>query len=542
MSHDRAGHYGLPVMTVPSANSGHRPGNVLFITVDQWRGDSLSCVGHPLVRTPTLDALAADGVLFARHFANTAPCGPSRASLYTGMYAQNHRSILNGTPLDARFTNVALLAREAGYSPALFGYTDTSVDPRTVGPDDPRLSNYEGILPGFDPIVNDPEVYGSLVWADWLRRQGVDVPANPRELYWPIPDFPGSAEHGATWAPTHFAAEHTETAFMVSELIDWIDGRTTAEWDAEPFFVHASFIRPHPPYRNPVGYHDLYSADDVPPFVGHSSRDDEIGAHPLNAVSIPLAGVGAPVDDLDRRQLRATYHGMQTEVDDQLGRLFGHLRERGLDRNTLVVITSDHGEMGGDHWLTEKLGYWDESYHIPLIVRDPRPDADATRGLQVGEFTESVDVLPMILEWIGVPIPDQVDGRPLTRFVHAGVAPPHWRDAVFWEWAFNDPEHRFSEFLLNAPAEHCSLNVVRTDEWKYVQFAGAAEAMPPLLFDLVNDPHQLVNLADDPAHTPQVADCLRRLVRWRMQHDERTMSTYHLSESRGLLHVADPRR
>jgi arylsulfatase A-like enzyme len=329
---------------------------------------------------------------------------------------------------------------------------------------------------------------------------------------------------------------------MVDELIRWIDAHTTDEWADDPFFVHASFIRPHPPYRNPVGYHDVYSADDVAPFTGHADRADEIAAHPLAEVAIQLQGVGAPENDLDRRQLRATYHCMQREVDDQLGRLFAHLRERGLDRDTLIVLTSDHGEMGGDHWLTEKLGYWDESYHIPLIVRDPRPEADGTRGLRVGDFTESVDVLPTILEWIGVPIPDQVDGRALTEFVEKGTTPEHWRDAVFWEWSFASPEFRFGEQLLEVPAEHCSLNVVRTGRWKYVQFAADDELMPPLLFDLENDPQQLVNLAGDPSHAPHVLDALQRLVRWRMQHDERTLSTYHLSETQGLLHVADPRR
>src|SRR5690606_26370824 len=102
--------------------------------------------GHPLVRTPTFDALAARGVRFARHWANTAPCGPSRATLHTGMYAQNHRSVLNGTPLDARFTTSALEARRAGYAPILFGYTDTSPDPRGLAADDPRLRTYEGVL------------------------------------------------------------------------------------------------------------------------------------------------------------------------------------------------------------------------------------------------------------------------------------------------------------------------------------------------------------------------------------------------------------
>ena len=148
------------------------PGNVLFITVDQWRGDCLSAAGHPVVETPALDRLAASGVRFANHWANAAPCGPSRACLYTGTYLHHHRSVHNGTPLDSRFTNVALLARQAGYEPVLFGYADTSVDPRTVASDDPRLFTYEGVLPGFDPVVVNPWDEGSPAWGRWLAKPG----------------------------------------------------------------------------------------------------------------------------------------------------------------------------------------------------------------------------------------------------------------------------------------------------------------------------------------------------------------------------------
>ena len=104
--------------------------NVLLITLDQFRGDCLSAAGHPLVRTPNLDRLAASGVRLARHYSQAAPCAPGRASLYTGTYQMNHRVVANGTPLDARFDNIALMARRAGYQPALFGYTDQAVDPR----------------------------------------------------------------------------------------------------------------------------------------------------------------------------------------------------------------------------------------------------------------------------------------------------------------------------------------------------------------------------------------------------------------------------
>ena len=244
-------------------------GNVLFITVDQWRGDCLSSLDHPVVRTPTLDRLAAGGVTFTRHWANTAPCGPSRATLYTGMYVHNHRSVLNGTPLDARFTNVALEARAAGYDPVLFGYTDTTVDPRTVtDPDDPRLRTYEGVLPGFraEVLLTGEDL---SPWARWLAARGVDVPANPGELHLPIPDYPKAEEHGESWVPARYAAEHSEAAFLTDEVIAWLDRQT----GAAPWFAHVSYIRPHPPYRAPEGYHDLYDPADGPPFRRRPDRD-----------------------------------------------------------------------------------------------------------------------------------------------------------------------------------------------------------------------------------------------------------------------------
>ena len=148
--------------------------NVLLVTLDQLRGDTMGCAGHPLVRTPTLDALAADGVRFDRHYSQASPCGPGRACLYTGTYQMNNRVVGNGSPLDRRFDNVALAARRAGYEPAVFGYTDQAVDPRdTTGSDDPRLSTYEGILAGFDPVLDLS--CGNVPWLDWLAGMGVDV-------------------------------------------------------------------------------------------------------------------------------------------------------------------------------------------------------------------------------------------------------------------------------------------------------------------------------------------------------------------------------
>ncbi|MEJ7582839.1 MAG: alkaline phosphatase family protein [Acidimicrobiales bacterium] len=512
-------------------------GNVLYITADQWRGDCLSALGHPVVETPTLDRLAADGVLFANHWANTAPCGPSRTTLHTSMYAQNHRSVLNGTPLDSRFTTVALEARSAGWDPVLFGYTDTSIDPRTVPADDPRLRNYEGILPGFRPVVNDPEEVGdSAEWGRWLASKGIDVPTNPRDLYAPQRDYPGADAHGESWAPTRFAAEHTETAFLMEHLLAWLD----AHAGQEPWFVHASFIRPHPPYRNPVGYHDRYSADVGPGFRGRATREEEQEMHLLAKLSIPV--VGCPTDERDRRQLRATYYGMMAEVDTQLSRLFAWLDGSGQIDDTLVVLTSDHGDQMGDHWLVEKLGYWDESYHVPLIIRDPSEAAAACRGTVVRSFTEHVDVMPTILDWMGIEVPLQCDGRALRPFLREGSAPPDWRTECHWEWDFRDPERHQGEDLFGIPMEHCSLNVVRSADHKYVHFGAGADVLPPLLFDLGSDPEQTCDLAADPASAQVRADMAGRLLSWRMRHDERTLTGHFLSPRQGLVVRRDPRR
>jgi len=512
------------------------PRNVLLITVDQWRGDCLSALGHPVLETPALDALARRGVLFANHWANAAPCGPSRACLYTGTYQHRNRSVLNGTPLDARFTNVALVARELGYDPVLFGHTDTAADPRTVPPGDPRLFTYEGVLPGFRSVLSDPWEQGSPGWGRWLARQGFDVPAHPHALYEPIAGFPGTEEHGSTWAPTRFPAELSQTRFVGQAVVDWLE-----EYGNQPFFIHASFIRPHPPRRNPIGYHDLYDVEQIGPFAGCARPEDEAAIHPFAGMLLAVPEVMAPRHDRDRRQVRATYYGAQREVDDGLAPLFDFLVQRGLAASTLVIVTSDHGEMGGDHWLLEKLGYWDESYHVPLIVVDPRPEADAGRGSVIGAVTESVDVLPTICEFIGAEVPLQADGWSLSPFIRGHPAPEHWRDVAHFEWDFSDPSAQMVERFLDVPMSHCSLAVSRGTTHKYVQFATSADIFPPLLFDLREDPDQIHNLCSEPGDRWKNAawECTQELLQWCMRTSERTLSGHFLSPEKGLVSARD---
>jgi arylsulfatase A-like enzyme len=492
------------------------PLNVLFITADQWRGDCLSALGHAVVKTPNLDALAGQGVLFARHFANTAPCGPSRTTLHTGLYLQNHRSGTNGTPLDARHTNWALESAKLGYDPVLFGYTDTSRDPRGEPDDSPWLRTYEGPLPGVRAVCHlDAQ---PTPWTDWLAAKGYETPANAQAAYgWraPGPEYEDGAPEPR---PLAFPAEVDDVAFLTGQLIDYLKAAKG------PFLAHLSLLRPHPPFVAPRPYNAIYDPAALPPFERAASAEEEGRQHPWLAWRLTRPGVRATDNETRLRRLKAVYYGLMSRVDVEIGRLMAFLDESGLAENTLVIFTSDHGEEIGGHWLMGKGGYFDGSYHVPLIVRDPRPGA--ARGARVTRFTEHVDILPTMMEAIGAAIPLQCDGRALSPFLAGEAAPATWREEAHWEYDFRDAGDDDAERAFGLTMHQCALNVVRGERYKYVHFT----RLPPLFFDLAADPGETRNLASDPAHAPRVLAYAQKLISWRMTHDEQTLTHLALTE------------
>jgi arylsulfatase A-like enzyme len=488
------------------------PLNVLFITADQWRGECLSALDHPVVKTPNLDALVREGVLFRNHFANAVPCGPSRASLHTGMYLQNHRSGTNGTPLDARHTNWAKEVARAGYDPVLFGYTDTSADPRGVDADDPWLRTYEGPLPGIRPLVMMGE--SPRAWTDWLAANGCDVPKDIRYAYGhraPGPDY----EDGAPVPkPLAYPARMDDTNFLVDRCIDYIR-------DAKgPFVAHLSILRPHPPFIAPEPYNALYDPMSIPGFARRGTLEEEAAQHPWLAHQLSRRLFRAPANERKLRRLKAVYYGLMSEVDAALGRVFALLKQTGRWDSTLIVFTSDHGEQMGDHWLLGKCGYFDASYRIPLIVRDPRRVADGARGSVVESFTENVDIMPTMLDALGLDIPVQCDGLPLQSFLEGRGAPAHWRSEAHWEYDFRDPADDATEKRLDLTLHQCTMNVVRGPRYKYVHFT----KLPPLFFDLERDPDEFVDRSCDPEYQKLVLDHAQKLLSWRMNHDEQTLT------------------
>lgn len=498
--------------------------NVLLITADQWRGECLSALGHPVLRTPNIDALARRGVIFRNHFTQCMPCGPSRTSLLTGMYAMNHRSVRNGTPLDSRFTNIALEMRKLGFAPSLIGYTDTALDPRGRDRNDPALATYAGTMPGFIQMVPGSE--GDDAWIADLTNKGYKLGNSRAEVCRQLANYAGAAGRGPTYPPTGFRAQDSETAFATNAAIQFVT------YQKAPWFLHLSLLVPHPPFAAPEPYNKMYAAEDVPEWRAAPTPEGEVD-HPYVAY---MRRHFYGRDDLDpkthlqepvaMRQLRATYYGMMSEVDAQIGRLMAALEEAGSLGDTLIIFTSDHGEMMWDHWVLGKEFFYDKAAHIPLIVAAPGKEWDGGRGMIVDEFTGSIDVMPTVLDLLGATPPLQCDGTSLKGFL-AGTRPAHWRQEIFWELDFREANSNRPEREMGIALDDCCLAVLRGPRWKYVHFA----AQPPVFFDLKDDPDELRNRAKDPACASAMLAMAQKMLSLRMLKADRLMTGIKLTKN-----------
>ena len=181
---------------------------------------------------------------------------------------------------------------------------------------------------------------------------------------------------------------------------------------------------------------------------------------------------------------------------------------------------------------------------MPLIVRDPRPEADATRGTVVDAFTEHVDVMPTICTWLGLEVPLAVRRRALQPFLHDGDGrPPDWRTEGHWEWDFRSPAAHIAEDMLGVPMEQCTLDVVRDEHWKYVHFAADADVCRRCCSTSTPIPTRSSGSGRRPGPRGGAWPTTRqRLLSWRMRHDERTLTGHYLSPRKGLVVRRDPRR
>jgi arylsulfatase A-like enzyme len=297
--------------------------------------------------------------------------------------------------------------------------------------------------------------------------------------------------------PARVAEPHSETAYMTDRALQFI--RETGD---RPWVLHLSYIKPHWPLMAPAPYHALYGADDVPAPVRSEAERER--AHPVIRAFMNIECSQTYSDDAKRAVAVPTYMGLIKQLDDHLGRLLHELEQSGRLDDTAIIFTSDHGDYLGDHWLGEKELFHDASARIPMIISDPDPAADATRGTVDSRLVEAIDIVPTILDWMGIEDPGQrIEGRSLAAGLRGEIG--NWRDC-----AFSEIDYAFyrSRLTLGVSPSAARAWMVRNERWKYVHYKGFA----PQLFDLQEDPDELVDLGDASGLAPVRAEMQAMLL------------------------------
>lgn len=500
------------------------PRNVLWIMADQLRWDYLSCYRAGYIDTPNLDWLASKGVRFNRAYVQSPICGPSRMSFYTGRYVRSHGSTWNGFPLRVGEPTLGDHLREIGVKCSLVGKTHMT-------PDKDGMTRL-GIIPestigalvaqcGFDVFVRDDGTNHSDYpgrcgedYDEYLRENGMDGD-NPWEEWANTAIGPdGKMRSGWVIENAPLAArvpkEHSETAWLTTRGIEYIE----AQGD-QPWLCHISYIKPHWPFLAPAPYNDMYKASDLPPVV---RTEAELQTdHPLMQAWTNMRVCKSMARDEVRDLAGVCYMGLIKELDDQLGRLFAYLRETGHVDDTMIVFCSDHGDNMGDHWLGEKDLFYDCSARIPLLVYDPRADADGTRGTSTDALVEGIDLVPTFLDFLGGSAkPHILEGRSLDPLLHGKAT--DWREFAVSEYDYATRDARHDVGVDQADAR---LAMVFDGRWKYVH----VEKMRPILFDLHADPDELHDLGADPAYAAELARLRELHFDWARQHHSRITRT-----------------
>ena len=496
--------------------------NILFIMCDQLRWDYLSCYGHPHLETPNIDRLAARGVRFTRAYCQAPLCGPSRASIHTGRYMSSHGAMANADPLKPGELTLGECMREIGVSPVLVGKAEISGARAALhrfGVDPDGEAGQALINGGFEPfeklegIYPDPILPPRLGYNDYLRARGY-AGDNPWELY-ANSALEESGRRVSGWSmrhahrPARVAEAHSDTAFTTDRAIEFLEETP----HSQRWCLHLSYFRPHWPYIAPDPYHALHTPDHVlPPVRAEVERENP---HPVYGAFLAQEYSENFSRDEVRERVIPTYMGLVRQIDDHLGRLLGYLEERALLESTLIVFTSDHGDYLGDHWLGEKDLFHECSARVPMIVCDPSPEADPTRGTADSRFVEQIDLLPTFVEFAGGEVrTERVEGRSLLGILRGGDE-AGWRDFAVSEIDWSD---RGPRTLLDVHPYECRAHMLRTERWKYILH----ERFGPQLFDMENDPDELVDLGADPGYEPVRRELHERLFTWFRRRRNRT--------------------
>ncbi len=422
----------LLALIVVVSGAEAKPPNILLILPDQMRGMDMGCAGNREVKTPNLDRLASGGVLFRNTFANTPVCCPARAILLTGKYPHRNGMIANDLRLKESEVTLAEILAEQGYRTGFIGKWHLDGGPR---------------LPGFIPP--GPRRQGFQFWAANECSHDHFRPVYFRDTPEPISD------------------NRFEPEVWTDRAIEFLRANKDG-----PFFLEVAMGPPHDPYGAPKAYATMYDPA-------------KLTMRPNWVDGVPGGG----------RKEVAAYAAAITAVDDQVGRLLGELKRLNLENDTIVVFTSDHGDMLGSHGQRLKRKPWEESIRVPGIVRYP---AKMKPGRVSNALLTHVDIAPTLLALCAIPVPADMQGTNLADLVLGRTD--------------RGPDSAFFQIFVPFAGDATPLpwRAVRTETHLYARTKDG----PWLLYDLKTDPYELNNLAQVPASIPLRDRMERTLDDW----------------------------
>jgi arylsulfatase A-like enzyme len=471
--------------------------NLLIILSDQQRRDSLGCYGNPVIRTPNLDRLAAEGVVCDQAFVANMVCAPSRASIWTGRYPRAHGVVSNGVALSKDEITIASALLEAGYRTASCGALHLSPSSDTPENDTPESRHFHASGQPFPSPYHGFETVRLVTglgdkWGDYhqyLIDQDPDLPALYKEdrALTPPTGAPSSWKCG-------MPEEHHCTTWVADEAIKSM--QSMAGQDA-PFLLSVGFLDPHFPFAPPAPWCDMYDPANV---VMPNRSDDEmpekslcyqmkldrfVDAWPWHPTEMPEAHI---------REIIAHYYGMVSMVDYNVGRILAGLDELGLSDNTIVLYSTDHGEHLGDHWLIYKCMPYDECTHVPMIWRCPEQFATGSR---IDGLVSHIDIMPTMLELAGVPVPHGVQGQSYATGLQSGEFAG--RPYILCE----------DDNLAYGPNVEGQARTLRTPQYRLTYFLPGDDGE---LYDLEKDPNEFYNRWDDPEYAPVRNELIQQLL------------------------------
>lgn len=457
--------------------------NIVLLMTDQLRGDCMGCAGHPDVRTPYLDTLASKGVRFENAYSACPSCVPARAALHTGLTQESHRRVgyADGIRWEYPHTMAGELTK-AGYYTQCVG--KMHVDP---------LRNYLGFChvelhDGYLHYYRDPEIpyRENQKQADdyfhWLKQEkGIDC------------DVTDTGLECNSWVarPWIYEEKYHPTNWVTDRSIDFLRRRDPDM----PFFLFASYLRPHPPFDAPQCYFDMYRNKELTPPVVGDWCDEEA----LRARGRIFDSDTGPLDPELVREMQIGYYACITHLDHQIGRLIQALVENKLYDDTIILFVSDHGELLGDHHLFRKSRAYQGSSRVPFLVSGGgfRPEKPGSVKTDVVELR---DVMPTVLEAAGIQIPDSVEGISL------------WNTALKESGTPEVRKYLHGEHTLGEASSHW---IITRDE-KYIWYSQTGEEQ---YFRIAEDPDELHNLIGSEKAKERV-EALRGLLIQELQDRE----------------------